>query len=201
MEPLLLGLLLAVGLQVAVRFEQRDRIALLSGHLMRHNLERDMAQLLQDYLPALTEAEPERRAQRLGLLAQVESRLVGNLQAFSTAFSEVWGEHTRVSRWPVAFPRATRLFPRASFDLRRAIALHADGVARAVANEDGLDDKARAFRITAELLLLQHTCHWFCRSRTVANARLVAHHQSSVEQVLASVTETTRRDYAALVAG
>lgn len=201
MEPLLLGLLLAVGLQVAVRFEQRDRIALLSGHLLRHNLERDMAQLLQDYLPALSEADADRRAQRLGLLAQVEARLVGNLQAFSTAFGEVWGEHARVSRLPVAIPRATRLFPRASFDLRRAIAIHADGMARAVANEDGLDEKARAFRITAELLLLQHTCHWFCRSRTVANARLLAHHQSTHEQVLASVGEPTRRDYTALVSG
>ena len=201
MEPFLLGLLLAIGLQVAVRFEQRERIALLSNHLARHNLERDMAQLLQDYLPALSEADPDRRAQRLGLLAQVESRLVGNLRAFSTAFGEVWGERARVSRWPVAFPWATRLFPRASFDLRRAIAIHAEGVASAVANEDGLGDKARAFRITAELLLLQHSCHWFCRSRTVANARLLGHHQTSHDQVLASVGDATRRDYTALVSG
>ena len=201
MEPLLFGLLLAIGLQVATRFEQRERIALLASHLGRHNLERDMTQLLQDYLPALTEADPDRRAQRLGLLAQVESRLVGNLRAFSAAFNEVWGERTRVSRWPVAIPWATRLFPRASFDLRRAIAIHAEGVARAVANEDALGDKARAFRVTAELLLLQHSCHWFCRSRAVANARLLAHHQSTHEQVLASVGDLTRRDYAALVSG
>lgn len=201
MEPLLLGLLLAVGLQVATRLEQRERIALLAAHLARHSVERDMAQLLQDYLPALSEPDPDRRAQRLGLLAQVETRLVGNLQAFSTAFSEVWGERARVSRWPVAIPWATRLFPRASFDLRRAIAIHADGVARAVANADGLDDKARAFRVTAELLLLQHSCHWFCRSRAVAHARLLAHHQTRYEQLLDSVDVATRRDYTALVSG
>ena len=198
---MLLGVLLAGGLQVATRLEQRERVALLAAHLGRHSVERDMAQLLQDYLPALTESDPDRRAQRLGLLAQVEARLVGNLQAFSVAFNEVWGERARVSRWPVAFPWATRLFPKASFDLRRAIAIHAEGVARAVTNAEGLDDKARAFRITAELLLLQHSCHWFCRSRAVANARLLAHHQSTHEQVLASVGDLTRRHYAALVSG
>jgi hypothetical protein len=25
--------------------------------------------------------------------------------------------------------------------------------------------KRRAFTMTAELMLMQHTCHWFCRSR------------------------------------
>ena len=39
---------------------------------------------------------------------------------------------------------------------------------------------------------MQHTCHWFCNSKTVASARLLARHQTTYEQVLASVTPETR---------
>lgn len=200
MEPLILALLLGGGLHLATRLEQRERIALLAAHLSRHGVERPMAQLLQDTLPALAEADPERRAERLRSLAVVEGRLVGQLQALSESMAELWGERTRVSRWPMAVPWATRLFPRASFDLRRLMAIHAEGVAVAVANADGLDERARAFRLTAELLLLQHSCHWFCRSRNVAHARLLAHHQTHYDQVLAAVGEGTRRAYGSLVA-
>jgi hypothetical protein len=51
------------------------------------------------------------------------------------------------------------------------------------------------------MLLLQHSCHWFCRSRALASARLLAHHQSSYEQVLESIDPATRDDYLKLMAG
>ena len=39
--------------------------------------------------------------------------------------------------------------------------------------------KDRAFAILAEMLLMQHTCHWYCRSKAVASARMLARHQTS----------------------
>jgi hypothetical protein len=55
--------------------------------------------------------------------------------------------------------------------------------------------------LSAELYLMQHTCHWFCKSRTVASARLLARHKTSYQQVLESVSPQTRQAYEALLAG
>jgi hypothetical protein len=52
--------------------------------------------------------------------------------------------------------------------------------------------------MTAELLLMQHTCHWFCKSRTVASARVMARHQTPYVQIVASVSPETRAAYMAL---
>lgn len=43
-----------------------------------------------------------------------------------------------------------------------------------------------------------HSCHWFCKSKVVASARLLARHQTSHDQVLRSVTAETRQAYCAL---
>jgi hypothetical protein len=53
----------------------------------------------------------------------------------------------------------------------------------------------------AELLLMQHSCHWFCRSKVVASARMLARHQTSYEQLLDAVNPETRRAYAAVLVG
>ena len=53
----------------------------------------------------------------------------------------------------------------------------------------------------AELLLLQHTCHWYCKSRTVASARMLARHQTPYPQLVASVSPATRQAYLALTRG
>ena len=84
----------------------------------------------------------------------------------------------RVSNLGVALPGATRLLPGATFDVREAFRLHAAGIAGAVANEAQRPSRDKAFTLSAELILMQHTCHWFCRSRTVATARMLARHQT-----------------------
>ena len=76
---------------------------------------------------------------------------------------------------------------------------HARGIADVAHNSAGRTPRDKAFMLSAELLLLQHTCHWFCKSRTVASARLLARHQTSYEQVLAAVSPATRRAYQQLV--
>ena len=52
--------------------------------------------------------------------------------------------------------------------------------------------------MSAERFLMQHTCHWYCKSKTVASARMLARHQTSYEQLLDAVSPETRSAYAAL---
>ena len=53
--------------------------------------------------------------------------------------------------------------------------------------------------MSAELFLMQHTCHWFCKSKTVASARMMARHQTTYAQLVAAVSPETRRAYGNLV--
>ena len=113
-------------------------------------------------------------------------------------FSEVDAVRARVSRWPVALPYATRWAGRYSFDMRKALSIHAHAINQAASNSQHQSPKAKAFTLLAELLLMQHTCHWYCRSKMVASARLLARHQTAYAQVLSSVAAQTRRSYGAL---
>jgi hypothetical protein len=77
--------------------------------------------------------------------------------------------------------------------------LHAQGLQAVAANTAGLSLQDRAFQFLAEMLLMQHSCHWFCRSRTIASARLVARHQTAYSQVVEAVSAPTRQAYGRLV--
>jgi hypothetical protein len=100
---------------------------------------------------------------------------------------------------PVVVPFTNRLFPASTFDLRTLLKVHAKGFDTRLRNGDQLVRRDQAFRLTAQLMLFQHSCHWFCRSRTVASARLMARHKTAYDQVLAAVSPETRRDYLDLV--
>ena len=113
-------------------------------------------------------------------------------------FAKVDEVSTRVSKIPVAVPFANQLLSAATFDLRKVFAVHAKGLAQAAQNTDGRSPRDKAFTMSAELYLMQHTCHWFCKSKTVASARLMARHKTTYEQVLASVAPATRDTYRAL---
>ena len=90
------------------------------------------------------------------------------------------------------------LLPRASFDMRKLLAVHANGIARALKTDAARSPRDRAFLISAELFLMQHSCHWFCKSRAVASARMVARHHTPHAQLVASVSPETRSAYRAL---
>ena len=77
-------------------------------------------------------------------------------------------------------------------------AIHARGIADTAKNARQLSPKRKAFTMSAELFLMQHTCHWFCRSRAVASARIQVRHQTSHAMALASVSPATRNAYRAL---
>lgn len=46
---------------------------------------------------------------------------------------------------------------------------------------------------------MQHTCHWYCRSKTVASARMLARHKTAYVQLLASVDPRPARLMAPLL--
>lgn len=194
-------LLIALGAYLLKASEQRKRIALLASHLRQHQIEKLMLDLTQGYERALGETQPERQAQVWQVLTSTEAALSAQFKRFVMDFSQLDAAHTRVSRIAMALPLATTLFPAATFDVRKALAIHAQGLSLAALPSATASDKSRAFTFSAELFLMQHTCHWFCRSKNVASARLLGRHQSSYAQVLACVSPQTRQAYQALLAG
>ena len=198
MDIFMLAMLFAIGAYMLKSKYQRQRIALLSSHLGKFQIEKMMETLTEGYLRALGEPDTERRAQIFNLLGTTESSLCEQLHRLATDFSKVGEPDARVSKLPLAIPYADKLFPGATFDLRQALAIHAQGVARAVENDANRSAKARAFTVSAELFLLQHTCHWFCKSKTIASARMLARQKTAYAQLVASVDPATRKAYCAL---
>ena len=177
---------------------QRKRVALLASHLEKFQIEKLMESLTQGYMRALGEADIGRREQIWSLLTTTETALCDQLDRFSAGFSSVDEADARVSKFVLTLPYADRLFPATTFDLRKALTIHAQGVANAAKNLDTKSAKSKAFTVSAELFLMQHTCHWFCKSKAVASARMLARHQTSYEQLIASVASETRKAYCSL---
>ena len=177
---------------------QKRRIALLGSHLSKYQIENLMESLTEGYLRALGEDDAQRRAQVWSVLATAETVLSEQFNRFVLDFAKVDEADARVSRLPLAVPYATRLFPRATFDMRKALSMHAHAISSAVANRANQSQKDKAYTLSAELFLMQHTCHWFCRSKAVASARLLARHKTTYAQVLAAVAPPTREAYNAL---
>ncbi|MDM0075327.1 hypothetical protein QTH90_13085 [Variovorax sp. J2P1-59] len=199
MESLTLMALIVIGAYMLKSHDQKQRIALLGRHLGNYQIEKLMENLTEGYLRCLGEDDPARREQIWALLDTTEAKLSAQFDSFTTEFSQVAESETRVSKFPVAIPFAHRLFPGATFDLRKAFAIHARGITEVMKNNAGRSAKAKAFAMSAELFLMQHTCHWFCKSRTVASARLLARHKTSYQQVLDAVSPQTRNAYRALI--
>ena len=132
------------------------------------------------------------------LLRISEQQLADQVHALATEFGQVDAVSARVSRLPLYLPWLTQLAPPLTFDMRAALALHADGIARGVAAQ-GITPRDRAFMLSAEIFLLQHTCHWFCKSRMVASARMLAAHKTAHAQLVQSVSPATRGAYTSLV--
>lgn len=201
MNTVFVLVLLGVVAHFIKNTEQRQRIALLSRYLQPYQLEKQMEQLTSGYLRALGESDLERSEPIWRMLQGTEQALAEQLGRLASDIARMDEADARVSLLPQALPKMGRWFPRATFDLREAIALHAQGFADTAQGQQGLDRKQQAYRLTAELFLFQHTCHWYCRSKSLASARLWARHQTRYEQVLESVSPLTRRGYGALVGG
>ena len=201
MDILILAILIATGTFMLNAKEQRKRIVLLGSHLAHYQIEKLLEALTDGYLRALGESTDERRDQIWSLLSTTEQQLSEQFSRFAADFANVDEERARVSRLSMAFPFVEKLLPALTFDMRRALAIHARGIANVVQNTGHLSPKDRAYMMTAELFLMQHTCHWFCKSKTIATARMLARHQTPHEQLVASVSAETRNAYTALIKG
>ena len=212
MDIFTLILLLATGAYILKSRDQKGRIVFLAKNLGRYPIERLMQTLSEGYARALGEPDAQRQTQIFKLLTTTELELSEQFNRFAEEFTRADAVSARVSKLTFDLPYAGRLFPSATFDLRRAMTIHAQAIADATAvTTTTLGDlpdaaaalklsKSRAFTISAELLLVQHTCHWFCRSKMIASARLLARHNTSYAQVLAAVSPDTRSAYLALTA-
>ncbi|MBY0409124.1 MAG: hypothetical protein K2Q97_03115 [Burkholderiaceae bacterium] len=201
MDIFLLAIIMASGVYMLNAKEQRKRIALLSSHLANYQIEKLMENLANGYLRALSEKTDERRSQIWELLHTSELQLSEQCGRLAADFAKLDEEPTRASRLPMALPFAEKIWPAATFDMRKALAIHARGIAHVVQNTSQLSPKDKAFMMTAEVLLMQHTCHWFCKSKTIASARLLARHHTPHEQLVTSVSAETRKPYLALMQG
>ena len=148
---------------------------------------------------ALAETDPERQAQAWSASAGTEQRLAQDFRRLAEAFAQLPAPQARAFK--LALPWIDQLSPKATFDMRRALAVHAEGIEAVVNNADALSPKDRAFRLMGEMFLMQHTCHWFCRSRSIASARMLAQHQTSYDKALQAVSPQTRQAYLAVVQG
>jgi hypothetical protein len=200
MNVLFLLSLLGIGFFILNKRDQGTRIALLGSYLSKYQIEKLMETVVDGYMRALGEASAERQAQVWGMLSSAEITLYEQFNAFANDFAKVPQDVSRVSALGVALPYATKVFPGATFDMRQALLIHAQGI-EAIAKNTEISQKDKAFIMTAELFLMQHTCHWFCRSKTIASARMMARHKTPHAQLLASVSSATRQAYTALIAG
>lgn len=191
---LLLVALVWRGLNVR---EQSGKVRFLAERLQPFRVEKHMADVQVNTMRALSETDPERQASIWALTEGMQSDLCRQLNAFVLAFAKADPNRTRVSRWAMAIPYLTRWVPSMSFDLRKVLGVHAEGLQYACNLK--VPVKEKAFVFMAEMLLLQHSCHWFCRSKLIASARLWTQHQTPYAQVLANVTPATRRSYAQLL--
>jgi hypothetical protein len=187
--------LLAIGVHVLKKREQAQRIALLGSYLSQFQIEKLMQDVLSGYQRALGETSPERQAQVWRHLEPAEQTLCQQFNRFVLEFAKVAEPQARLSRLPLALPFVSQYFPASTLDLRKLLSVHAHGISQASQSKPDQAPKSRAFTLSAELMLMQHSCHWFCRSRTVASARLLARHQTAYAQVLDAVAPSTRQAY------
>jgi hypothetical protein len=199
MDIFVVFILLAIGVHVLKRREQAQRIALLGSYLGQFQIEKLMQDVLNGYQRALGETDPERQAQVWRHLETAEQTLCQQFNRFVLEFAKVAEPQARLSRLPLALPFVSQHVPASTLDLRKLLSVHAHGISQASQSNPAQAPKSKAFKLSAELMLMQHSCHWFCRSKTVASARLLARHQTAYTQVLAAVAPSTRQAYLQLI--
>jgi hypothetical protein len=199
MEFLSLLFVLATAIHWLNTQGQRQRTALLAEQLRPFQIEKHMEQLTGAYMRALGETDAERQQQILQLQAPAEQQLAEEFRHLAREFAQLPAPVTRAFK--VALPYIDQLSPKATFDMRRMLQVHAQGIERNVNNLDSLAPKARAFRMMGEMFLMQHSCHWYCKSKSIASARMLTQHQTRYEQALDAVSPETRQAYLDVLQG
>lgn len=174
---------------------QRAHIVLLGRHLANLQIESHMETLTQGYTRAIHEKDGDRQLQVLNSYSQTEQTVAAQVQTLATAMKKEAAETTSMGVVRICVPYIDFILPTLARDFRRLLQIHATGMRYVVDNQEHWGPKDRAYHLSAELYLLQHSCHWFCKSRSVADARLLLQHQVQVQKALDSVSGVTRRAY------
>ena len=190
---------LAFILQMRNSWEQRKRLLHLGHYLRNFEIEKLMESLTEGYLRVLGEDDAERRTQIWNMLEQTEQNLNGQFQKFVEAFAQADVQASRGSTLALGLPFALVFAPGATFDMRQLLRVHAQGIEATLNNTEGLSNRDKAFRLSAELFLMQHSCHWFCKSKLVASARMLSRHKTQYAQLLSAVRPQTREAYSRLM--
>lgn len=189
-------LLVVFGIWQVLRARyQRAHITLLGSHLANLQLERHMETLTQGYTRAIHETDESRQLQVLETYAQTERAASAQMQTLANAMQKESAEATHMGSLSLCIPYVERVLPTMTRDFRELLKIHAAGLRHVVDNESRWNAKTRAFHLSAELYLFQHSCHWFCKSRAVADARLAIRHQITHQKTLESVSDVTRSAY------
>ena len=190
---------LAFVLQMRNSWEQRKRLLHLGHYLRNFEIEKLMESLTEGYLRVLGEDDAERRTQIWNMLEQTEQNLNGQFQKFVEAFAQADVQASRGSTLALGLPFALVFAPGATFDMRQLLKVHAQGIEATLNNTEGLSNRDKAFRLSAELFLMQHSCHWFCKSKLIASARMLSRHKTQYAQLLSAVRPQTREAYSRLM--
>lgn len=201
MDLVLILLATVAGWQFLRLRYQRAHISLLGKHLAPLQLERHMETLTEGYTRAIHEDSQIRQLQVLESFAATEEAVAAQVRTLADGMQTEPKEAVSMGAISICLPYIERFFPAMTRDFRRLLQIHAAGLRYVVDNPENLDAKSRAFHLCAELFLFQHSCHWFCKSRTVADARLMLRHQVEHRKVLDSVSEPTRSAYLSWMQG
>lgn len=193
---IVLILVVAIAAWAVVRANyQRARITFLRRHLAGLQLERHMETLTQGYTRAIHEDTETRQIQVLESFAQAERTVAAQVQSLADAMQNESTQATSMGALTFCVPYIEHMLLSLTRDFRKLLHIHAAGLRHVVDNEGCWDAKERAYHLSAELYLLQHSCHWFCKSRAVADARMMLRHQVTHEKALESVSAVTRSAY------
>lgn len=195
METALTFVIVIAAWQVLRMRYQRGHIALLGRHLASLQLERHMETLTEGYTRAIHEKDETRQIQVLDTFAQAERAVAAQVQSLADAMQKESAKAASMIALPLCVPYAERFLPALTRDFRKLLHIHAAGLRHVVDNEGRWDMKSRAYHLSAELYLFQHSCHWFCKSRGVADARMMLRHQVQHPKALSSVSDVTRSAY------
>lgn len=195
MDFVLSLLMAAVVWRVLCLRYQKGHIALLASHLSSLQLERYMEALTDGYTRAIAEENESRQQQIFETLDQTERALASQVQRLATSMQKEEPAATAMCALAFCLPYAERFMPSLTRDFRELLRIHAAGLRHVVDNMENWSIKDRAFHLSAELFLFQHSCHWYCKSRSVADARLMLRHKVDHRKVLESVSESTRSAY------
>ena len=92
----------SIAVYVLQGVEHRRRVRLLGSHLAPTQIEKLMGGLIEGYMRALDEKDPERQKQVWAILDNSEKTLADQLQRLADSFGKENAEDTRVSTLPLA---------------------------------------------------------------------------------------------------